>query len=313
MERRNLTYYAWLSIFAAVTTIGLKTAAYYFTGSVGLLSDALESVVNLVAAILALVMLTIASRPPDEDYAYGYSKAEYFSSGIEGTLILLAALSIMWTAVLRLMSPQPLEQVGLGLVISLLASLINLIVARILLKAGRSYHSITLEADGKHLMTDVWTSAGVIIGIGAVVMTGWLILDPLIAIGVAANITWAGFNLIKRSVLGLMDTAVPPEAQNAIRDVLEQYKRENEIEYHALRTRQAGARQFVTVHILVPGDWTVHQGHELLEQIEAHIRKVSPTAVVFTHLESLDDPASWLDVELDRTDSQNSPIRQLNN
>ena len=303
MKRENLTRFAWLSILAAVATIGLKAGAYWLTGSVGLLSDALESLINLAAAIIALMMLKLASRPPDEEHAFGHDKAEYFASGIEGTLILLAAVGIGWTATVRLIYPQPLEQVGVGLLITTAATIINLIVGQILIRAGRRNRSITLEADGKHLMTDVWTSIGVIIGIWAVTATGWLFLDPIVALLVAANIIWAGVQLMRRSALGLMDTAISSEKQESICSILDNYVKEKGIEYHALRTRRAAARSFVSVHILVPGEWTVHEGHGLLEEIEADIRRDVPGAIVFTHLESLDDPASWYDIELDRLES----------
>lgn len=299
MESTNLTRYAWLSIAVAVFTIALKAAAYFITGSVGLLSDALESLVNLFAAMMALAMLTIAARPPDEMHAYGHSKAEYFSSGVEGALIILAAASIAWTAIPRLFAPQALEQVGVGLAISSLASVLNFAVARILLQAGRKYQSITLEADAHHLMTDVWTSVGVIIGIGAVAFTGWERLDPIIALVVAANIVWTGVQLMRRSTLGLMDTAIPSPEQEAITNVLRRYSQQG-IQYHALRTRQAGARKFISLHVLVPGIWTVERGHQLLEQLEADLKAAVPGLHVFTHLEPLNDPASWEDIGLDR-------------
>jgi cation diffusion facilitator family transporter len=294
-----LTRYAWLSIGAAVITIGLKLGAYWLTGSVGLLSDALESLVNLAAAIMALAMLTLAARPPDEEHAYGHGKAEYFAGGVEGALILLAAASIAWTAVPRLVAPQPLEQIGLGLAVSLAASAINLIVARVLLAAGRRFRSIALEADARHLMTDVWTSAGVLAAVGAVAFTGWQRLDPIIALVVAANIIWTGVRLLRQSALGLLDTALPPEEQVAIDAVLARY-RSDEVQFHALRTRQAGARSFMSVHVLVPGGWTVQRGHRLLEQIERDIRAAVPGLTVFTHLEPLEDPVSFEDTRLDR-------------
>lgn len=303
MKRENLTRYAWLSIFAAVLTIGLKSAAYWLTGSVGLLSDALESLINLAAAIIALLLLKLANRPPDKEHSYGHDKAEYFASGIEGTLILAAAAGIGIAAVTRLFAPRPLEQVGISLFISLIATFINLIVGQILIRAGRANRSITLEADGQHLMIDVWTSIGVVIGIWMVTATGWLFLDPLVALLVAANIIWAGIQLMRRSALGLMDTAISTENQDNIRSVLDRYARERKIDYHALRTRQSGMRSFVAVHILVPGSWTVHEGHQLLEEIESDIRQIVAGAIVFTHLESLDDPASWADIELDRLES----------
>ena len=299
MERATLKF-AWLSIAAAVATIVLKASAYYITGSVGLLSDALESIVNLVAALMALAMLSVAARPADEMHAFGYTKAEYFSSGFEGILILLAAASIVWAAVPRLIIPRALEQVGIGLVVSILAAVINLIVARLLLQAADKYRSITLEADARHLMTDVWTSAGVVVGIAVAFLTGWNRLDPIIAIIVAINILWTGARLMRRSVLDLLDSALPPAEQQAIRQVLGRYERDG-IHYHALRTRRAGSRSFISFDVLVPGDWTVQRGHDLLEEIERDIRAAIPGATVFTHLEPIGDPLAWEDISLDRT------------
>lgn len=301
-DRSFLTRFAWLSIAAAIITIALKSIAYLLTGSVGLLSDALESLVNLVGALMALAMLTIAARPADEDHAYGHSKAEYFSSGVEGTLILIAAASIVIAAIPRLITPKPLEQVGLGLVISVVASLVNLIVALILLQAGKRYNSITLEADAHHLMTDVWTSVGVLAGVGAVALTGWERLDPIVAFLVAANIIWSGVRIVRMSALGLMDTALSTDEQDLVRNTLKPYL-QNGVQFHALRTRQSGSRRFVSLHVIVPGRWTVQRGHRLLESIEADIRNVLQSVTIFTHLESLNDPASWDDTNLDRTES----------
>jgi cation diffusion facilitator family transporter len=301
MESANLTRFAWLSIGAAILTIALKTTAYWLTDSVGLLSDALESLVNLVAAIMALAMLTIAARPADEMHAFGYGKAEYFSSGLEGALILLAAASIAWTAVPRLFAPQPLEHVGIGLGISVLASAINFAVARVLMNAGKEYRSITLEADAHHLMTDVWTSAGVVLGVGAVALTGWVRLDPGVALIVAANILRIGWQLLGRSVRGLMDATLPSAERDAIKRVLNRYESQG-IQYHAVRTRQAGTRAFISLHVLVPRDWTVQRGHDLLEQLERDIRSAVPGAQLFTHLEPQGDPAALEDIGLDRKD-----------
>jgi len=299
MNQPNLTRFAWLSIAAALATIALKTTAWWITGSVGLLSDAAESFVNLIGAIMALAMLTIAARPADEDHTYGHGKAEYFSSGVEGGLILIAALGIGATAIPRLLHPQPLEQVNTGLIVSAAASVINLGVAIVLLRVGRRQRSITLEANAHHLLTDVWTSVGVIIGVAAVAFTGWNWLDPVVALIVAANIIFTGVQILRRSVLGLMDTALTSEDLKAIQKVLDHHTQER-VQFHALRTRQSGARRFIELHVLVPGEWTVQHGHDLLEQIEKDLRTAVPDSTVLTHLESVDDPASWKDVGLER-------------
>jgi cation diffusion facilitator family transporter len=284
MERRSLTRYALLSIFAALTTIGLKAFAYMLTGSVGLLSDALESLVNLAGAVMAMTMLTIAARPPDADHHYGHDKAEYFSSGAEGALILIAALSIGVTAVQRLMNPQPLEQVGLGIAVSVAASLINFTVARVLIKVGKAQNSITLEANAHHLMTDVWTSVGVLAAVGVVSLTGWNRFDPVIAIAVALNILWTGFRLVRESVQGLMDTALSPEEQKMIKNILEGFSGEG-IAFRNIYTRKAASRRFVSVDILVPPGWTVEQGHQALCRIEEKICEALANTTVLTHLE----------------------------
>jgi cation diffusion facilitator family transporter len=296
----DLRRFAFLSIAAAVVTIAMKTVAWRMTGSVGLLSDALESLVNLVAAVITLTMLIIAARPPDEHHAYGHGKAEYFASGAEGALILLAAGGIGWTAVLRLLSPHALEQVGWGVLVSTGASLVNFGVARVLLRAGKRYHSIALEADAHHLLTDVWTTAGVLAAVGLVAFTGWNILDPIIALVVAAQIVWTGVQLLRRSALGLLDTALADEEQALLREVLARYEGP-EIQFHAVRTRQAASRRFVSMHVLVPGGWTVRRGHDLVEKIESEVRAVIHNATVFTHLEAIEDPASFQDQELDRS------------
>ena len=292
MASSNLTRYAWLSIAAALITLSLKTVAYLVTDSVGMLSDAMESIVNLAAAIMALTMLTIAARPADDDHAFGHSKAEYFSSGVEGALILIAAVSIIWAALPRLFHPQAIEQVGLGLMISLVASAVNFAAAFVLLRAGKEHHSITLEADAHHLMTDVWTSGGVLIGIGAVYISGWLILDPLIAIAVALNIVWTGFQLLHRSVDGLMDMSLPPDELSIIHDIIGRYATQEGIAYNSLKTRQAGSHKFISVHILVPANWTVQRGHDLLDLLEADIEKTLHGSHVLTHLEPIESPST---------------------
>jgi cation diffusion facilitator family transporter len=295
----SLTRYAWLSIGAAVVSITLKFAAYLMTGSVGLLSDALESIVNLVAAIVALIALSFAAREPDEERPYGYQKAEYFSSGTEGALILVAAAAIIFTAVNRLLNPTELEAVGVGLIVSAIASAVNLVVALRLSAAGRQYQSITLEADAKHLLTDVWTSVGVVLGIGLVALTGWLVLDPLVALAVGVNIVRSGVDLVGRSVRGLLDTSIPPAERAAIERVLERF-RDRGVQWHAVRTRQAGPRRFVTLHVLVPGAWTVQIGHDLVEEVVHAIIDELGSVTVLTHLEPIEDPVSQEDIGLDR-------------
>jgi cation diffusion facilitator family transporter len=283
-DRSSLTRFAWLSIAAALATIGLKAAAYLITGSVGLLSDALESIVNLVGSLMALAMLSVAARPPDADHAYGHSKAEYFSSVVEGVLILVAAGSIGVTAVGRLVTPQPLEQIGLGLAVSIVAALVNLAVARVLLRVGKRHRSISLQANANHLLTDVWTTAGVVLGVGLVAVTGLQRIDPLVALVVAGNIVWTGIGILRESVWGLMDTALPADEQRTLQNVLERHVQAG-VRYHSLRTRRSGARRFVSLHVLVPGAWTVEAGHQLLERMEADIQEALPETVVLTHLE----------------------------
>lgn len=308
-EQKSLTIYGWLSILAAISTIALKSYAYWLTDSVGLLSDALESLINLVAAVIMLIVLSIAARPPDDGHAYGHEKIEYFSSGAEGIMILLAAFSIGFAAWERLWHPQPLQQLDVGIAISVFASLINLAVARVLIGVGKRRQSITLESDGKHLMTDVWTTVGILIGIAVISvanhfeaslvaarqlgLNGWEILDPIIAILVALNIVWAGLQLIRRTISGLMDAALSADEQAAIVAVLEQFAASGEITYHALRTRYAGARRFMSVHVLVPGHWTVQQGHDLVETMEQQIMTLFDNIDIDTHIEPIEDIASW--------------------
>lgn len=302
MKGRPLTHYAKLSVVAAVITFTLKLAAWKITGSVGLLSDALESIVNLAAALVALGSLAVASRPEDEDHAFGHSKAEYFAAGIEGALILVAAAVIGWSAVARFFSPQALHEPFAGVAISIVASLVNLGVARVLLAVGRKRNSIALEADAKHLLTDVWTSAAVVVAVTLVAITGRLWLDPLIGLLVAMHIVATGVTLVRESMLGLMDTGLPPAQLETIRATLATFAAEG-VQYHALRTRRAAAKQFMSVHLLMPGTWSITKGHDLAERLEGDLRKALPGLIVLTHLEPDDDPASWKDVDLERTDS----------
>ena len=301
MNERPLTYYARLSVVAAVVTFILKLCAWRLTGSIGLLSDALESVVNLAAAFVALGSLAVAARPADDEHAFGHSKAEYFAAGTEGALILVAAVAIGWSAVERFFSPHALSAPVAGLAISAVASCVNFAVARVLLRVGRKRNSIALEADAKHLLTDVWTSVAVIPAVALVALTGWLWLDPLIGLLVALHIVVTGVGLVRESMLGLMDTGLPAPQLEIIRATLAKYAEEG-VQYHALLTRRAAARQFMSVHLLMPGTWTITRGHDVGERIECELRKIIPGLIVLTHLEPDDDPVSWHDVELERKD-----------
>lgn len=294
MSSRNHQTLIGFSIAAAVATLGLKTGAYWLTGSVGLLSDALESIINLVAALIAYISLWYSARPADRAHMYGHSKVEFFSSGIEGFLIIVAAGAIAWYAVQRLMHPQPLEQLDLGLFVSLLAAAINFAVARILIRVGREEHSIVLEADGQHLMTDVWTSAAVLIALAVVWLTDWLMLDPVIAIGIAINIVWTGWQLVQRSIDGLMDRALPEEQLNRLRSAI-QDRLEPGMAFHALRTRRAGTKFFADFHLLVPGAWTVRRAHTVAHQVEEAARTVLPGLEVTVHVEPIEEQSSWED------------------
>lgn len=300
-RQRRLVRLISLSIGAACATIALKTTAWAVTGSVGLLSDAAESVVNLAAALFALVVVKWSARPPDEEHAYGHEKADFLAAGMEGGLILIAALTICVSAVRRLIDPLEITQVGLGLSVSLVATLINLVVARMLIAAGREERSTVLQADGRHLMTDVWTSVGVVAGVAAVALTGIQRLDPVIALAVAVNIVFTGVALVRNSTGGLMDRALSPDEIKKIDAVLNAH-RDKQIQFHALRTRSAGHRAFVSMHVLVPGEWSVQRGHDLIEQIESELRGALPVITVLTHLEPIEDPASFEDTALDRLD-----------
>lgn len=293
-QQEDLSRYAWLSIATGIVVFSLKLFAYFLTDSVGLLSDALESTVNIVAAVVALVALKAAAKPGNERHHFGLGKAEYFSAFFEGLMILIAAGLIMFTAIPRLLDPQPLEDLGIGLTISVLASVLNFAVATILMRAGRKHRSIVLQADSKHLMTDVWTSGGVILAVLLVGATGWLRLDPLIAMAVALNIVLAGLKLIGSSAMGLLDASLPKEENSLIVDVLRRHQSQD-VRFHALQTRESGRQRFVSMHVLVPGAWTVHQGHDLLETVEEEIRAALPDTVISTHLEPIEDPRSWED------------------
>lgn len=301
MQQQGLTRYAWLSILTAILIILLKVSAYLLTGSIGFLSDAMESGANILAAIFTLGALIVAARPPDTEHTFGHSKAEYLSSGAEGALILIAAVVIGVQAVERLFSPQPLEQVGLGVVISAVAALANFLVARVLMRAGKRHRSMALTADAHHLLTDVWTSLGVIVGVVLVSLTGRLWLDPVIGLVVAAQIVYTGLKLIRVAINGLLDASLPDDELAMVVGILQGYEPEG-VAYHALRTRQAGAQRFVSFHLLVPGTWSVQRGHELLERIERDIRRKLEPVSIISHLEPREDPVSLDDDPLFRED-----------
>ncbi len=278
-------HYFWLSTAAALLTMALKTIAWWLTGSVGLLSDAMESVVNLVAALFGMAMVAIALAPPDQKHPLGHSKAEYFSSGIEGLMIFCAAAAIIWSAAPRLLAPQPLEAVGLGLAFSTAASLINFAVARAMHRASVRFRSIALEGGARHLMTDVWTSAGVIAGVLMVWLTDLLWLDAVIAIAVGLHILAEGWRLLHASTHGLMDTALPAATVTQIEGCLQRHVEPGGARFANLRTRRAGARSFVYVDVLVPPEWDIVKTHSLLDDIEREIHAIVPGSQVMTHPE----------------------------
>lgn len=298
-KERPLTHYALISVAAAVVTFALKLIAWKLTDSVGLLSDALESLANLAAALIALASLAVAVRPEDEEHAFGHSKAEYFAAGIEGALIMLAAVAIGWTAAERFSHPHEITQPIAGLSVSVAASLVNLVVARLLMRVGTKRNSIALTADAKHLMTDVWTSVVVVSAVALVALTGWWWLDPLLGMLLAFHIIATGVRLVKESMLGLMDSTLPAEELETIRTVLGKYAEEG-VQYHALRTRRAAALKFMSVHLLMPGAWTIAEGHDLAERCEEDLRGAVHGLIVFTHMEPVEDPVSWEDVDLKR-------------
>lgn len=298
----SLARFVWLSLVAAAVTLALKLGAWRMTGSVGMLSDALETLANFGAAWVALLMLKISARPADDDHAYGHTKAEYFAVGTEGLLIVAAAAGILKSAWEHFWDPKPLEELGWGIGLTMAASAVNGVVAAVLFRAGRQHDSVALRADAEHLMTDVWTSVVVVSAVVLVGATGWLWLDPLLGAVLSLHVFWAGGKLLNQACGGLMDVGLPREELAAVRDVLERAKKEG-IHYHALRTRRAGARRFMSVHLLVPGAWTVETAHTKAEEIESLLRERVPRLTIVTHLEPLEDPVSYHDVELDHKHS----------
>lgn len=302
-EPTSLTRYAWLSIAAAVVTIGLKTGAWALTGSVGLLSDAAESVVNLAAAVVALIALRLAAKPANERFMFGHTKAEYFSAAIEGIMILVAAAAILVTAAERFIHPRPVENIGVGLLVVVIASVVNGAVALVLLRAGRRHRSLTLTADGRHLMTDVITSVGVLVGVGLVAVTGYERLDPIVAFAVGVNIIVTGVKLITESAEGLLDVTLPDEENDAIVEILNRHTTER-TRFHGLQTRVSGRKRHATLHVLVPDEWTVRQGHAYIEELERELEAAVPGLEVFTHLEPVNDPLSYQDIPVGYVDMQ---------
>ena len=294
----SLKKFAWLSVATAIVTIALKVVAWWVTGSVGLLADAAESVVNLVAAVVALVAITVAERPADDDHQYGHSKAEYFSAVVEGAMIFVAASFILYTGVERLINPVPLGSLGVGLGISVVAAVINGVVGTLLVRAGARHRSPTLKADGRHLLTDVVTSAGVVIGVALVWITGWEVLDPIVAVAVGLNILFIGYRLVHESGMGLMDATLPEEDNRAIEAVLDRHRQPGRVDFHELRTRESGKWRFVEFHALVPGDWSVDRGHDLVEKVEQEIHAALPHSHITTHLEPIEDERAYNDVHL---------------
>lgn len=299
MKQYSPRFYMILSILAALVTMAVKFIGYFLTGSVGLFSDAAESIVNLVAALVGLWALTLAARPPDEDHTYGHTKSEYFSSGVEGALIFVAAIVIVFEAVPHLFHPEPIRQAVPGLSFSVLGALVNAVLGWFMLRAGKQQRSITLQADAHHLFADVYTTVGVVVGVLLVALTGWNILDPIIGLLVAVNVLWTGVRLLRQTGLGLLDTALPREDMILIEAVLDEYRKQG-IDFHAIRSRGAGTRRFVSFHVIVPGDWTVLKGHTICEKIELEMIRALPESSVFTHLEPREDPVSFEDINLDR-------------
>ena len=299
MDVRLPIRYAWLTVLAALVTLGLKSGAAWVTNSVGLFSDALESIVNLVTGVTLVALLKIAKAPPDSDHPYGHDKAGYFANGVQGALILVAAVGIVATAMERLMAPVGLEEGGLGLSLALVAGLVNAVVAAILYQQGKNLNSGGLKGEAAHLASDVATSIAVLLGVGLVYTTDIAWLDPLAALLVSLVIAATGLRLVRSSVEGLMDTALPERSLEQLVGVLDGFCERDSITYHALRTRVSGARTFVSVHILVPGMWSVKQGHDLLEEIEGSVKELLPGVSVLTHLEPVEEPCSFEDIELD--------------
>lgn len=287
-DHRYLERFLWLSLATAVLTVALKAAAALITNSVGMWSDALESTVNLLAAGVALWAMRLSAKPADHNHDFGHGKAEYLSAAVEGTLIVVAAVAIIAGAINRFVNPVPLESIGLGVVLATVASVGNLVTGLILIRAGRAHRSITLEADGKHLMTDVWTSVGVLAGIIIVALTHIVWLDPLIALGVGVNIVFTGVGLVRRSVVGLLDATLPPDEVAIIQRALVPLTDDPRVHLTDLRTRESGRQRFVQATLTVPGEWTVRRSHDLADRVEQEVESALPGTVTFVHVEPAD-------------------------
>ena len=292
-QHQTLVRLMLLSVVAVSLKKKLKTTAAAVTGSVGFLSDAMESAVNLVAALVGVWAVRLAARPPDLAHHFGHGKSEYISAAVEGGLIFVAAAAILWTSLNRLLDPVPLEQPGIGLALSSLAAVINLVVGLLLVRAGRRLRSIAVEADGRHLLTDVVTSAGVLVGIGLVAIFDWYVLDPIVAMAVGANILYTGYGLLRRSVTGLLDAAIPNDEMHDVERLLAEFRQRQPVDFHALRSRESGRQRFLYVHLLVPDDWTVKRGHDLADELSAAIDGALPGAHTFVHIEPINDPSSY--------------------
>ncbi len=288
VDHRYLERFLWLSLATAVVTVVLKAVAAILTNSVGLWSDALESTVNLLAAGVALWAMRLSAKPADHNHDFGHGKAEYLSAAVEGTLIVVAAAAIIVGAINRFINPVPLESLGVGVLLAAVASVGNLVTGLILIRAGRRHRSITLEADGKHLMTDVWTSVGVLAGIGVVAATGLVWLDPLIALAVGVNIVFTGVGLIRRSVVGLLDATLPPDEVAVIQQALEPLTDDPRVHLTDLRTRESGRQRFVQATLTVPGEWSVRRSHDLADRVEEEVGRALPGTVTFVHVEPME-------------------------
>ncbi|MEA4942916.1 MAG: cation diffusion facilitator family transporter [Propionicimonas sp.] len=289
IDQRGLERFVWLSLGVSVVVLAIKLVAAVLTGSVGLWSDALESTVNVVAAGVALWAMKLSAKPADHNHDFGHGKAEYFSAAIEGAMIFVAAGVIVVGAVLRFFRPVELERLDLGLLLSAVATVINLAVGLVLVRAGRRYRSITLEADGKHLLTDVWTSAGVLVAIGLVLLTGWVWFDPLIALLVGLNILYTGYGLVRRATVGLLDGTLPPQDVATVNEVLHELAGHPAVQIAEIKTRESGRQRFVYATITVPGEWTVKRSHDLADDVEHAVARALPGTTTFVHIEPSED------------------------